>query len=330
MKTFWLLMVGAAVVLFFVGCGGSSDSESDKYLKYQSLPYEIPYLSLDGEAGPENVALPLAEKLGYLRDVGIQGRINSPLHPSRATRYTNQGIADAAVAHEPEVVLAQEEGLPIVIFGSLLAEPTMAMIWLPKSGIEKIADLKGKTIAYPGVHFQKDFLEYVLKGAGLTLADVKLEMVGYDLVGALTSGRADAIFGGSGNEEGALLETRGLKPVVTDVTDLGVPDYDELVLIASRESYTKDPELFERIFDASIRGNQAVPEDPKAATEAVIAQSLGAAPLKATRAGIEATTPLLNQTGDVDEEQLEELIGWMYEQGMIRRKIPASSLLAGS
>ena len=32
------------------------------------------------------------------------------------------------------------------------------MIWLRGSGIESVADLKGKTIAYPGIPFQKDFL----------------------------------------------------------------------------------------------------------------------------------------------------------------------------
>ena len=41
-------------------------------------------------------------------------------------------------------------------------------MWLPDSGIEEISDLKGKTIAYPGVPFQKDFLEYILEGAGLS------------------------------------------------------------------------------------------------------------------------------------------------------------------
>ncbi len=330
MRTSWLLLAGAVAALFLSGCGGRSDSDSTKYLKYQTLPYEIEYLTLDGEPGPQNVGLPLGEKLGYFRDVGIQARIGSPNDPSRVTRDVDQGSAEAAIAQEPEVVLAQEEGLPIVIFGSLVSEPTLAMIWLPESGIEKIADLKGKTIAYPGVGFQKDFLEYILAGAGLTLADVKLRNVGDGLADALASGRADAIFGGSGNEEGAFLEARGLEPVVTEATDLGVPGYDELVLIARRDHYAKDPELFERILDASIRGNQAAPEDADAATDAVVAQSLGVAPPGPTRAGIEATTPLLSQDGDVAEAQLEELIGWMHEEGMIRRQIPASSLLAGS
>ncbi|HEY5941935.1 MAG TPA: ABC transporter substrate-binding protein [Solirubrobacterales bacterium] len=318
-----LPLLAAGVLL--AGCGESSTDTSEIW-----YPYKSPMMSLDGENGPENVGPLFASEFGYFRDLGVQPKMNPPIEPARAIENVSRKVVDVAIAQEPQVVLAQEEGLPVVMFGSLVSEPTMAMIWLPKSGIEGIADLKGKTIAYSGIPFQKDFLEYVLRGAGLTLADVKLENVLYGLTHALASGRADAIFGGSGNEEGALLETRGFDPVVTEVTDLGVPGYDELVLIARPNQYAKQPELFHRILKASIRGNEAAAKDAAAATEAVVEQSLGTASPKPTRAGIEATTPLLSQTGDVDEAQLEELIGWMHEEGMIRRQIPASSLLAGS
>lgn len=325
MSSFRLLLLLLAATALLVGCGGSDGGTTER----QDWSFESPWVSLDGEAGPENVGPLLAQKLGFFRDLGLQPKISTPIFPLRATKYVSQEVADVAIAQEPQVVLAQEEGTPLVIFGSLVAESTMAMIWLPESGIEEIADLKGRTIAYPGVPFQEDFLRYVLEGAGLTLADVKLENVGHDLADALASGRADAIFGGSGNEEGALLEARGLEPVVTEATDLGVPDYDELVLIARRDRYGKDPELFERFRDASVQGNDAALEKPGMATEAVVDQSFGAAEPKPTRAGIEATAPLLSQTGDVDEARLEELIGWMYEQGMIRRRPQASDLLAG-
>lgn len=326
MKQFQILLLLAAVTLLLTGCGESgSDPSGPRYLTFES-----PYVTLDGEYGAENAGLSVASQLGYFRDLGLQPIVNPPLEPVRAIPYVDQGVADVSITQEPQAALAQDRGLPVVILGSLLPEPTMAMIWLPKSGIEGLADLRGKTIAYPGVPIQKELLEYVLKGAGLTLDDVKLENVGYELTEALASERADAIFGGSGNEEGALLETRGFAPVVTGVAELGVPDYDELVLVARRDRYAKEPGLFDRILQASIRGNQAVAKDLSVATEAVVSQSLGAAQPRPTRAGIEATAPLLSETGDVDEEQLEELIGWMYEQGMIRRKPPASDLLAGS
>lgn len=323
MRHFWVHLLVVVTVLL-AGCGESStDSTGPRYVTFES-----PYITLDGEHGTENAGLSVAGQLGYFRDVGLQPIINAPLEPLRATVYVDQEVADVSITQEPQAVLAQDRGLPVVILGSLLPEPTMAMIWLPKSGIEGLADLKGKTIAYPGVPFQKEFLEYVLRGVGLTLDDVRLENVGYELADALASGRADAIFGGSEGEEGAMLETRGFSPVVTGVSELGVPAYDELVLIARRDRYAKEPGLFDRILRASIRGNQAAAKDPGAAAEAVVSESLGSALPRPTRAGLETTAPLLSQTGEVDEAQLEELIDWMYEQGMIDREIPASDLLA--
>jgi putative hydroxymethylpyrimidine transport system substrate-binding protein len=327
MRHFQIYSLLVATIAILAGCGesGDTDASEPRYLTFAS-----PAMSLDGQAGPENAGPLVAVTQGFFRDLGLQPTINPPIFALRATKYVDQEVDDVAIAQEPQVVLAQAEGLPIIIFGSLVSEPTMAMIWLPKSEIRTIADLKGKTVAYPGIPFQEDFLEYVLKGAGLAPADVKLENAGYHLTDALASGRADAIFGGSGNEEGALLETQGFAPVVTGVAELGVPDYDELVLVARRDRYAKGPGLFDRILKASIRGNEAAAEDPKAAADAVVSQSLGAAAAGPARAGIDATIPLLSQTGDVDEDELEGLIDWMYETEMIDRRIPASDLLAGS
>jgi putative hydroxymethylpyrimidine transport system substrate-binding protein len=321
-----LLLLGAMAALL-VGCGGADDSGDTET---GPPTFENIRVNLEGVAGPEDAGIVLADGLGYLREAGIGAWINSAIYPERTTKYVDEELVDAALVYEPQVILAHEEGRRIVIVGSIVPESTMAMIWLPDSDIGDVADLKGKTIAYPGVPFQRDFLEFVLGEAGLTLADVQLEDAGDDLAQALISGRADAIFGGSWNAEGVLLESRGLEPVITRVTDLGVPDYDELVLIARSDDYAKDPGIHDRLLEASIRGNEAAGEDPRAATEAIVDQSFGVAPEKATEAGVEATTPLFSRSGDIDEARLEELIEWMYEQGMTKRKLPVSAVLAGA
>lgn len=311
------------MAVLLAGCGGGSEAGTASEPAFKSLR-----LVLDWDPGPENVGPLLAKQRDYFYDVDLGVEMNTPLAPERPTKYVGGGDDEAAISPAPQVLLAQEEGLPVVIVGSLVPEATMGMVWLPKSGIEGIADLKGKTIAYPGAPFHKDFLEYVLEGAGLTLADVKLEDVGYELVPALASGRADAVFGGSQNEEGAALEARGLDPVVTKATDLGIPEFDELVLIARRDRYRQDPDMFDRLLEASVRGNSTAAADPEAATEAILGQSFGKAARKPAEAGAEATAPLLSRTGETDPEKLERLADWMYEEGMTRRRLPVSALLA--
>jgi putative hydroxymethylpyrimidine transport system substrate-binding protein len=320
-------MLLAAVGVLSGGCGGKSDAGSSDE---QAWLFETLELNLNWEPGPENVGPLLADELGYFSDVKLGVYVNTPLAPERPTKYVDEELTDAAIVPAPQVVQAQEEGRSVVAVGSLLSETTMSLTWLSDSGIDEVADLAGKTIAYPGVPFQRDFLEYVLEGAGLTLADVKLEDVGYELVAALRSGVADAAFGGSGSEEAALLAAGGPDPVVTRATDLGIPEYEELLLIARPDRYEKDPELFQRLLDASVRGNETATEDAGAATKAIVDQSEGTVPAKPTEAGVEATAPLLSDDGSIDRARLGNLVDWMYEQGMIERRIPVSQLIAGN
>lgn len=328
MKTFWLLSAGLVAIFLLAGCGGGSDAETAS--AQEDWLFETLDLNLNWEPGPENVGPLLANELGYFSDVKLGVNVNTPLAPERPTDYVDGELTDAAIVPAPQVVQAQEEGRSVVAVGSLVSETTMSLTWLSGSGIDEVADLAGKTIAYPGVPFQKDFLEYVLEGAGLTLADVKLEDVGYELVAALDSGVADATFGGSDIEQSTLLETRGLDPVVTRATDLGIPEYEELLLIARPDRYARDPELFQRLLDGSVRGNQAATENAGAATQAIVDQSEGKIPAKPTEAGVEATAPLLSEDGSIDRARLGSLVDWMYEQGMIERRIPVSQLIAGN
>jgi putative hydroxymethylpyrimidine transport system substrate-binding protein len=206
-----------------------------------------------------------------------------------------------------------------------MPKSTAALIWLRKPQIGGIADLKGKTIAIAGLPFERELLQSVLAGAGLTLDDVKVEFAGYELVPALLSGKADAIFG-SWNVEGIELEKRGLRPVVTRVQDLGVPAYEELVLIARRDRLERDPESIRDFIAAMNRGTAAAIEDPKAAAN-LIASGTSDPNRPAIEAEVKATLPLLSRSGRMDPELATGLTDWMHEEGLIQRAIPASELL---
>jgi putative hydroxymethylpyrimidine transport system substrate-binding protein len=319
----------AALSALLIGCGGTGAGETVEKRPERPPKLESVNVTIDGLPGPEAAGFFMAQERGYFRDAGLDVLIMAPSTPLRPLWYVGNRTVDIAVSHEPQVVLSREKGAPVVAIGSVVPRSTMAMIWLEKSQIDGIADLRGKTIAYPGVRFQRELLEAVLGRAGLTLDDVKLKRVDYELVPALISGRADAIFGGSGNVEGVELEARGLEPVITPVSDLGVPPYDELVAIARPDRVAKDPELFRRFMAAAIRGVDAAMEDPEAATDAIAtyASEYGEVNRKALADGVEATLPLLSKTGEISPGQVTRLVNWMHAEGLIRRKLPTSELL---
>jgi putative hydroxymethylpyrimidine transport system substrate-binding protein len=321
------LLAVAAVLL--AGCGGGGTSEAGTGTTQRQPAPEPAFLqvNLPGEANPEAAGFLLAHKLGYFPQAKFHAWFIAPSDSARPPMYVDQELVNAAMVHEPQAIQAIDIGRPLVIFGSLVPHPTMAMIWLTGSGIASVADLKGKTIAYPGVPFQKDFLAALLERAGLTLADVKVKRVGYFLQSELIEGHADAIFGGSMDAEGRLLEARGLDPVVTPVTQLGVPDYDELVMVARRDRYEEDPDLYQRLLRSTVRGGVSVGEQPGAAAKAILEAQKTELPARPIRAGVEEMAPRFSRSGQIEPAKLKRLIEWMYEEGMIERKIPVSAVL---
>lgn len=321
-----LLVAGA---LLLGGCGSQGSSPGTETSPADSGPPRKVTVTLDGHEGPENVGILMAQQRGYFADANLSVSIQSPTAPARPVRNVADRQDDFGLTQEPQVVLANIKGAPVIAVGTLVRQATASMIWLKRSRISSIGDLKGKTVAIPGVPFQKDFLANVLARNGLTLGDVKVKNVGYGLVPALVSGRADAIFGGSWNLEGVELESRGLKPVVTRVQALGIPTYDEGVMIARTDRVAKDPRMIQDFMSAVLRGNAAAANDPKAAVEAIEKADLGGSrpSRKTLEAEVAATLPLLSKSGYMFSAKSIGLTDWMHAQGLIHRSPRPPELL---
>jgi putative hydroxymethylpyrimidine transport system substrate-binding protein len=317
--TRWIVMLLAAALL--VGCGEESGGETTDAAT-GGEPQQFRF-AFNGKPRPDNVGLVLATP--HFSD-SQEVIPHETLTPGRAFPYAANGVVDVSVAHLPELVRARDRGVKVVAIGSLITEPTTSLIWLGKSKIDDIADLKGKTIAIPGLRYEKSFLESFLAQAGLTLADVELESVEYDLLPALVSGRADAIFGGSWSVEGAELEARGLEPVITRVEDMGAPSYEELVLVIREDRLARSPQSVRDFIAAMAAGTADALADPEAAQE-VVAYRMDRVPGRASEAEFEATMPLLSESGEMSEEKASQLVDWMYEQGLIKEKQPVSEIL---
>ncbi len=313
------------IVPTFAGCGEKSEDSSGAT--------EPVSLALDFYPNPDHAGIYMAADLGYFEEAGLQVGIEAPTDPSLPIKQVAAGRTDLAISYEPEVILAYEQGLDVVAIGALVNEPLTSMIWLEKSGINGVPSLKGKTIAYAGIPYQEAFLETILARAGLTTGDVKAVNVGFNLLPALVGGSADAMLGGFRNIEGVDLRERGLKPVVTPVDQLGVPSYDELVLVANREALEAEPQKFRLFMAALERGTDAAVARPNAATEAILAANEALEP-KLTRAEVEATLPLLGARvegqpyGYMEPAAWERFAAWMRDNELIESLPTAAELLS--
>jgi putative hydroxymethylpyrimidine transport system substrate-binding protein len=334
-------------VALFGGCGGSQNAAGTTTSKTADDPppsaaeetialyagepsptFPRPLrVCLDGEMSAANIAIYTASKKGYFADVGLTVDTGVPVLPRRPVPYVSVYTNDIAVTQQPQVALGKERGAPIVAVGSLISQPTAAMIWLRKSGIRGIADLRNKTIAVPGIPYQEGMLESILERSGVEPGDVRLKRVGYRLAPALLEGEADAIFGGSWNIEGVALRERGAKPVIRRVQELGVPSYDEDVIITRADRAAREPQVVRKFMSALRRGVAAVRRNPAFALKLIESSPHEFETSKKEKyAQLAATLPLLSATGRLERDQADQLLTWMHKQGIIRREPPFSQL----
>ncbi|MGI9019491.1 MAG: ABC transporter substrate-binding protein [Solirubrobacterales bacterium] len=309
-----------ALAALFAGCGEKSESgkatrgaEPEKFT-----------LALDFYVNPDHAGILRAIERGDFAEAGLEVDAQVPADPSAPIRQVAAGRADLAVSYEPEVLLALDEGLPVKAVGALVGQPLTSLISLPEGGIARPADLEGKTIATAGIPYQTAFLESILDDEGIPPSAVDRVDVGLGLLPAVLGGRADAMLGGFRNIEGVDLEQRGEDPRVVPVDELGIPTYDELVLVANSDRVAEDPEAIRLFIAALERGTRNAVANPGAATQAVLEAGEGLEP-ELTGAEVQATLPLLLPDGKepfgyMDPREWKRFIAFMATEGQIARR----------
>src|SRR5262249_28223947 len=140
--------------------------------------------------------------------------------------------ADLAISYEPELMLARDAGATdLVAVGALVQKPLTSIIALPKSRIASAHDLAGKRVGTAGIPYQSAYLK--------SIAGVKETNVGFNLVPALVSGKVDAILGGFWNVEGVQLQRAKKDPVILRMDQIGVPTYNELILVGRKQDFNE-------------------------------------------------------------------------------------------
>jgi putative hydroxymethylpyrimidine transport system substrate-binding protein len=322
-RTALAALVAALLAISLAACGEKSEDVTGGG---ELTPFK---LTLDFYPNPDHAGIYMAQKLGYFKDAGLEVSIETPSDPSTPVKEVAAGRTDLAISYEPEVVLARDQGLDVVAVDALVDRPLTSMIWLQKSGIKGIAGLRGKTVATAGIPYQDAYLKTILARAHLSPSDVDAVNVGFGLLPAILGGKAQAMLGGFSNVEGVDLRERGDRPVVTPVDKLGVPTYDELVLVAQESRLEEDPQAIRLFLAALSRGTKAAVENPQATAAALREANPDLEP-KLAAAELKATLPLLSQSGSMSPAKWTAFIAWMRDNGLIESAPSAGEALDDS
>lgn len=241
----------------------------------------------------------------------------------------SSGQEQFAIAGGDEVLQANSEGMDLVtVAGFYRAYPVVVIV--PKdSPITTLEQLKGHTIGVPGKFGETWYgLQLALHQASLTEKDVTIQQIGYTQQAALATGKVDAIMGFANNDmvqfEGAGVPVRAI----------GLGDEIPLVstsIVTSRAVLAERPDMVRAVCRASVKGIQAVVDDPAAAIQVSTRHVPGleaAAAQKSAAATLEASIPLWNgdqqrPDGLLTESRFVAMEKFMRTAGLLTKPVDA-------
>lgn len=320
------LLAGAAMIavgaLALSGCTGSNEQQVDDKTQVSVL--------LDWTPNPDHLALYTAQHIGAYDDAGLAVDLQTPGNTADAAKQVSLGQVDLAVSYEPDTLIAAGEGLDVVSVAALVPTALTSLTYRDDSGISGVADLAGKQLGISGLASQQPTIDYIARQAGIDPSSIETVNLQQGINQALIAGTVPATFGAFVNIDGVELADSGNFTSVP-VTELGVPDYDELVIIAQKSRLESDPDYAQRVRDflsATAKGQQAAREDASQAvaglaevTEGVYSEDLLARMIDATLAAV----PEDWSFGQQSPEQWQTYATWMRENDLLSTDVDGAT-----
>jgi NitT/TauT family transport system substrate-binding protein len=234
-----------------------SQEKSTVRLDWTALGYHAPFY--------------LGVARGYYRDAGLDLTIlegkGSPMAASLVgNRSDDFGFADAST-----VAQLVSQGLPAKMVMGVFQKSTLALFYPAGKGIARPADVKGKRIVLCPTDGLIKYLPAYMKGIGLTMNDVTVNMVDCAIkYSYMAQGKADVV-GSYGTAGKPLLQAVGLDdPGKFDYADAGIvlPSHG---IVTSTALIEKQPGKVGRFVTATAKAWQDARSHPDDAVAALLA-----------------------------------------------------------
>jgi NitT/TauT family transport system substrate-binding protein len=316
------LLATAGVLLALLGLGLPSVTS---LRAAESVTYLFPAPPGLPAFGP----IQLAKGKGYFADAGLDVSFAVGRGGVDVAKQVGAGNAliGGIVADGP--IMVRQNGVPIKIVAVFGGKGFMQLVVREDSGIEKPADLKGKTIT---VMSYQDTTFYALLGllasVGLTQDDVNIQAVGPTGVWEFVA---------TGKSVGMAGVPDWIPPVQAAGVKIKVIPTDEFFphmaqgIGVSDQAIKQKPEVVRAIVKAALRGMKDIMDDPdKAANDFVRFVPEWKGKEGAVKAAfnyyVKFVYPGQNALGEVNVERLTKLQDFYLAKGLIQRKSPIEDL----
>ncbi len=304
-------VLAAVLAIAVAGCGEREEPSA------ATGAAERVELVLDYIPNADHAGIYTALDSGEFKTAGLDVKARTPSDPAAPLKLLAAGRADLAISYEPELLLARAKGAKLVAIGALVQKPLTSIISIGARRIDRATELEDKRIGTAGIPYQDAYLKTIVERAGIAPDSVRSINVGFNLVPAMVSKRVDATLGAFWNVEGVELQRDDRKPRILRVDELGVPTYNELIVVAREQDVRSRGALLRRFMRALGRGHDALREDPDAGVSALLKAD---ANLRRglLRAQVKATLPVFFPTSSKRPFGYMEPVQWRrYAQWML-------------
>jgi len=265
---------------------------------------------------------------GYFEEEGLKVNVRFPANPTDPIALPAAGKATLGIYYLQDIITARaNEKVPVKSIGAVVQSPLSIVMSLKDKNITSAKDLQGKTVGYSGTPLSEAIVKTIVKENGGDVNSVKLVDVGFDLMASMTTGNVDATIGALINHEVPVMREQGFEVNYFSPTEYGVPNYYELVYVASDDTIKNKPETLKKFLRASKKGFDFMKKNPDEAlnillshqnkdnfplTESVEKQSMNTLlPVMESE-----KAPFLSQTKEVWEKN----INWLFDKKLINEK----------
>lgn len=264
---------------------------------------------------------------GYFEEKGIELDIIQPGEVNEGITLVGLNIVDLTLASQPQILIARADDIPVVSIAAIVRQP-LNYLMIPKtSAVQTPKNLENRRVGYPGDGVSLAILKTMMLSDEADPDQAVLINVKWNLVQSIASHQVDAIVGGNINQDRILLANR-MQPVRTIEPNLyGVPEYYELVLVASESMVEHKSELLKTVWEVLARAQQDVIDNPEQALVHVMNNQHASFPLtkKVEAESLGMLLPFMSNTDDEfgiqSKTMWTEVGNWLDETGLMRRSV---------
>lgn len=315
------------LAVMLTACGATQESKESAEKENKEKELEEISIMLDWYPNAVHSGIYAAQEKGYFEEEGLKVNIEMPADTNDPVKLAATGKVDLAISYQNQTVLSRAEGIPVVSVAALVRNSLDTIMVKKESGIASPKDLVGKSVGYPSTIVSEAVVETMVKHDGGDFDKVNMTDVGWDLIPALATDNVDAIVGGYVNHEYVLLNNEGYNVELLKLSDYGVPDNYELVLVTGEETYEEKKPTIEKFWNALTKGQKFVKENPEEGLQILLDHENDSFPLdkEVETKSLEILLPLMEEEGVSfgyqDIEKWQKVADWLHEMGVIEQPV---------